>query len=60
VIVRLFDAGLAELIEENGAIILSGILQEQEQNVIEAAQTKGLQMNARKQMGDWVAMIMSR
>jgi ribosomal protein L11 methyltransferase len=60
VIVRLFDAGLAELIEENGAIILSGILQEQEQNVIEAAQAKGLQMSARKQMGDWVAMIMSR
>ncbi len=59
VIIRLFDAGLANLIEENGAIILSGILQEQAQNVIEAAQAKGLQMNEQKQMGDWVAMIMS-
>jgi ribosomal protein L11 methyltransferase len=60
VIVRLFDAGLADLIEENGAIILSGILQEQAQNVIEAAQAKGLQVNERKQMGDWVAMTMCR
>jgi ribosomal protein L11 methyltransferase len=60
VIVRLFDAGLADLIEENGAIILSGILQEQEQNVIEAGQAKGLRMNERRQMGDWVALTMSR
>src|ERR1044071_4828374 len=34
VIVRLFDAGLAELIEDTGTIILSGILQEQARNVI--------------------------
>jgi ribosomal protein L11 methyltransferase len=60
VIVRLFDAGLAELIEENGAIILSGILQEQAQSVMDAAQAKGLKMNERKQMGDWVALTMSR
>jgi len=60
VIVRLFDAGLADLIEEHGAIILSGILQEQEQNVIEAGQAKGLRMNERRQMGDWVALTMSR
>jgi ribosomal protein L11 methyltransferase len=60
VIVRLFDAGLADLIEENGSIILSGILQEQAQNVLEAAQAKGLRMNEQKQMGDWVAMTMSR
>lgn len=60
VIVRLFDAGLADLIDENGAIILSGILQEQAQNIIEATQSKGLQVNERKQIGDWVALTMSR
>jgi ribosomal protein L11 methyltransferase len=60
VIIRLFDAGLADLMEDTGAIILSGILQEQEQNVIEAGQAKGLRMNERKQMGDWVALTMSR
>ena len=60
VIVRLFDAGLADLIEGNGTIVLSGILQEQEQNVIEAGQAKGLRVNERRQMGDWVALAMSR
>ena len=60
VIIRLFDAGMADLIEENGSIILSGILQEQEQNVIEAGQAKGLRMNERCQKGDWVALTMSR
>ncbi len=59
VIIRLFDAGLTELLEEDGAMILSGILQEQAQYVIEAAQAKGLRMNERKQMGDWVALTMS-
>ncbi|HZM23987.1 MAG TPA: 50S ribosomal protein L11 methyltransferase [Anaerolineales bacterium] len=60
VINRLFDSGLADLVEDHGVIILSGILQEQEQSVIEAAQAKGLRMNERRQMGDWVALAMSR
>ena len=60
VINRLFDSGLANLIEDHGVIILGGILQEQEQSVIEAAQAKGLRMNERRQMGDWVALAMSR
>jgi ribosomal protein L11 methyltransferase len=59
VIIRLFDAGLAELMENSGAIILSGILQDQEQGVIEAAQAKGLRMNERKQIGDWVALTVT-
>jgi len=60
VIIRLFDAGLADLIEEHGVIVLSGILQEQEQSVIEAGQAQGLRMNERRQRGDWVALRMSR
>ncbi|HLO15293.1 MAG TPA: 50S ribosomal protein L11 methyltransferase [Anaerolineales bacterium] len=60
VIIRLFEAGLVELIEEGGTILLSGILQEQARGVIEAAQTKGLSMNERKEMGDWIALAMSR
>ncbi len=60
VIVRLFDAGLANLVEEGGSIILSGILQEQEEDILRAAQPKGLQVTERRQMGDWVALAMSR
>jgi ribosomal protein L11 methyltransferase len=59
VIIRLFDAGLVELIEDHGVILLSGILQEQAQNVIEAAQAKGLNVQEQKQIGDWVALAMS-
>jgi len=60
VIIRLFDAGLADLIEDDGVIVLSGILQEQTQSVIEAGKAKGLRMNERRQMRDWVALMMSR
>lgn|SRR5574341_5974 len=60
IIIRLFDVGLADLIDDEGAIILSGILQEQASSVIEAGQAKGLRMNEQRQMGDWVALEMSR
>jgi len=60
VIVRLFEAGLADLIENHGAIILSGILQEQEGRVVDAGRAKGLHMNDREQINDWVALTMSR
>ena len=56
IIIRLFDAGLADLVEPGGALILSGILQEQSQSVMEAAQAKGLRMTEKSQMGDWVAL----
>ena len=60
VIVRLFQAGMANLIVENGSIVLSGILFEQEQSVIEAGQAQGLKMIERRQIGDWVALTLSR
>jgi len=60
VIIRLFGAGLADLVEENGAIILSGILQEQAKGVIEAGQARGLKLNELRQIGDWVALTMNR
>jgi len=60
IIIRLFGMGLAELVEPGGTIILSGILAEQEQNVIEAGQAHGLAFVERRQMGDWVAFSMQR
>jgi len=60
VIIRLFDVGLVDLIEDSGSIVLSGILQEQEQSVTEAGQAKGLRLNERIQIGDWVALSMRR
>ena len=59
VIVRLFQSGLADLLDEHGTVILSGILFDQEQSVIEAGQAHGLRLNERRQSGDWVALSLS-
>jgi ribosomal protein L11 methyltransferase len=60
VITRLFDAGLADLVEADGGIILSGILQEQAKKVIEVAQAQGLALDEQRQIEDWVALSMIR
>jgi ribosomal protein L11 methyltransferase len=60
IIVRLFDAGLADLCDPGGAIILSGILADQEERVAKTAAARGLRLNDRRQMGDWVALMMRR
>jgi ribosomal protein L11 methyltransferase len=60
IILRLFEAGLAGLAEPGGRVILSGILQEQAGNVLETAEAKGLELDARKHMGDWVAFSLSQ
>lgn len=60
VIIRLFDAGLADLIEAGGSIILSGILLEREEDVVKAGQAKNLRLSERRQKGDWVALMMNR
>jgi len=60
VLIRLFDAGLADLIEPNGEIILSGILEHQAESVIEAGQAKGLKRGETRQMKDWIAISMKK
>ena len=60
VITRLFEAGLAELVEEAGTILLSGILVEQAESVILAATAKGLTFAEKRQMGDWLALAFRR
>ncbi len=60
VIIRLFDAGLADLAEPGGAVILSGILTGQAEAVIDAAQAKGLVLSEQEQLGDWVALLLAK
>ena len=60
IILRLFEDGLADLAEPDGMVVLSGILQEQEGKVLEAAQAHGLVMKERKEVGDWIALLMRR
>lgn len=60
VLVRLLEQGLADLTEPGGLVVLSGILQGQQESVIEAAQARGLILNAQRQRGDWVALSFVR
>jgi len=49
--------GLAELVSPGGALILSGILAEQAEEVIYSAEVHGLKLVERRQIGDWVALL---
>jgi ribosomal protein L11 methyltransferase len=57
VIIRLFDLGLAKVASPGGALILSGILADQAAGVIASAETHGLKLEERHQLGDWVALV---
>ncbi len=56
IIIRLFDAGLADLVAPGGTLVLSGILATQAADVIRAAEERGLRLIEQRQMGDWVAL----
>jgi len=56
IIIRLFDAGLADLVTAGGTLVLSGILATQAADVIRAAEERGLRLIEQRQMGDWVAL----
>lgn len=60
VLIRLFDAGMADLIQPGGAIILSGILDHQAERVIESANKYGLTLVEQRQINDWVALLMKK
>lgn len=57
ILIRLFEAGMAELIEPGGYIILAGILEHQADDVIKTAQEHGLRLTGRRQINDWVALL---
>lgn len=56
IIIRLFDAGLADLAAPGGTMVLSGILADQAAGVIQAAQAKGLHFVEQRQITDWVVI----
>ena len=57
VIIRLLDQGLGSLLEPNGKLVLSGILEEQLSDVTMALDRNGLQVVSQRQQGDWVAIL---
>lgn len=60
VVVRLLDDGLEKLLVSGGEMVLSGILDEQVDEVAEAVTRNGLRSIDRRQIEDWVALRVAR
>lgn len=57
VLIRLFDEGLASLVAPGGKLVLAGILEIQTEDVLSAARAHGLNLIAKYQQEDWVALV---
>ena len=60
VIVRLFSLGLADLVSPGGKLLLSGILADQEGEVIKASERAGFRQVERLTEDDWVAIALDK
>jgi len=60
VIVRLFSLGLADLVSTGGKLLLSGILADQEGEVIKASERAGFRWVERLIEDDWVAIALDK
>ena len=60
VIIRLFDDGLADLVLPGGILILSGILDTQAAEVIQNAESRGLNFIRQTNITDWVAITLKK
>jgi ribosomal protein L11 methyltransferase len=60
VLIRLFEAGMGKLASDGGVLILSGILAEQVDSVVQAAEAHGFHLLENKQISDWVALVVQK
>ena len=56
IILRLFDDGLADLVSPGGTLLLSGILEHQEEEMRQKAEKYGFTFLERTDQGDWISM----
>jgi len=57
ILIRLFEGGMGKLVSKNGVLILSGILEEQADKVTRVAVEHGFNLIEKRQIGDWVALV---
>jgi ribosomal protein L11 methyltransferase len=60
IITRLFEDGLADLVDSGGRLILAGILEPQAQEVIKTADEKGLVLEKTITSSDWTALLLKK
>ena len=60
VIIKLFQEGLGKLLSPGGTLILSGILEEQAEDVQTAFEFRGFRLVEKRQIGDWVALAVQK
>lgn len=60
VLIRLLDEGLAKLVKPGGALILSGILAEQEGEMKTALEKKKLKIIEERHIEDWLGLIIQK
>jgi ribosomal protein L11 methyltransferase len=57
VIVDLLERGLADALRPEGTVIASGIIDEQEADVVAAFEARGIEVTERRRERDWVALV---
>jgi ribosomal protein L11 methyltransferase len=57
VILDLLDRGLADVLRPNGVVVASGIIDDQEADIVHAFEAHGLQVVDRRRERDWVALV---
>ena len=60
VLIELLDQGLRDIVEQDGMLILSGIINEQFEGIQQAADRNGMIIHTKKQMGDWMAVCLAK
>ena len=60
VILKLLEAGLCDLVEAPGSLVLSGILEEHSGEVEAAVRRSGMRMKESRQLGDWMALLVEK
>lgn len=56
VVINLLERGMAWLVAKDGILVLAGILDEQAERVIAAAEGQNLSLAEKRSIGDWVAL----
>ncbi|HEY9122576.1 MAG TPA: 50S ribosomal protein L11 methyltransferase [Brevefilum sp.] len=60
IIIRLFEQGLEKIVQEDGILLLSGILDHQENDVLEVAQNAGFTVTQKLSDADWVSFALRK